>query len=62
MAQLADGCGIGRGDRIALYARNHPESFITLLAASRVGALMVPLNWRLSKPSLPGRSRIVRRR
>ena len=44
--------GIGRGDRIALYARNHPESFITLLAASRVGALMVPLNWRLSKAEL----------
>ena len=44
--------GIGRGDRVALYARNHPESFVTLLAASRVGALMVPLNWRLSEAEL----------
>jgi len=44
--------GIGRGDRIALYARNHPDSFITLLAASRIGAMMVPLNWRLSEAEL----------
>ena len=44
--------GIAAGDRVALYARNHPESFITLLAASRIGALMMPLNWRLSAAAL----------
>ena len=52
MAGWLTAAGIGRGDRIALYARNHPESFITLLAASRIGALMVPLNWRLSEAEL----------
>ena len=44
--------GITAGDRVALYARNHPDSFITLLAVSRLGALMVPLNWRLSPAEL----------
>ena len=44
--------GIAAGDRIAIYARNHPESFITLFAASRIGAMMVPLNWRLSEEEL----------
>ena len=44
--------GIAAGDRIAVYARNHPESFITLFAASRIGAMMVPLNWRLSEEEL----------
>ena len=44
--------GIGAGDRVALYARNHPDSFVTLLAVSRLGAMMVPLNWRLSAAEL----------
>ena len=44
--------GIAAGDRIAIYARNHPESFITLFAASRIGAMMMPLNWRLSEEEL----------
>lgn len=44
--------GISSGERIAIYARNHPESFITLFAASRIGAVMVPLNWRLSEEEL----------
>ena len=44
--------GVTPGDRVALYARNHPESFITLLATSRIGALMLPLNWRLSEAEL----------
>ena len=44
--------GIAAGDRVALYARNHPDSFITLLAVSRLGAMMVPLNWRLSEAEL----------
>ena len=46
------GPGPAGGDRIAVYASNHPESFITLLAASRIGAILVPLNWRLSAAEL----------
>lgn len=40
------------GDRFAVYSMNHPESFILLLAAARIGAVMVPLNWRLSVAEL----------
>jgi len=52
MAGWLHAAGITGGDRVALYARNHPESFITLLAASRIGAIMMPLNWRLSEAEL----------
>ena len=52
MAGWLTAVGIGRGERVAIYACNHPESFVTLLAVSRIGALMVPLNWRLSEAEL----------
>jgi fatty-acyl-CoA synthase len=39
--------GVGRGDRVAILAYNCPEILVLLLAAARLGALMVPLNWRL---------------
>ena len=41
-----------RGDRFACYSMNHPEYFVLLLAASRIGVIMVPLNWRLSAAEL----------
>lgn len=37
-----------KGDRIAILALNHPEFFILLGAAARLGAIVVPINWRLS--------------
>lgn len=40
------------GDRFAVYSMNHSESFVLLLAAARIGAVMVPLNWRLSSAEL----------
>ncbi len=42
------GLGVGRGDRVAILAYNCPEMLVLLLAAARLGALMVPLNWRLT--------------
>ncbi len=41
-----------RGDRFACCSMNHPEYFVLLLAASRIGVIMVPLNWRLSATEL----------
>ena len=52
MAGWLAASGVGSGDRVAIYARNHPESFILLFAVSRIGAMMVPLNWRLSEEEL----------
>lgn len=42
------GIGIARGDRVAFLGYNHPEMLVLLFAASRLGALLVPLNWRLT--------------
>ena len=41
--------GIHRGDRVAWYGLNHPEVFILLFACARLGAIFVPLNWRLAE-------------
>jgi fatty-acyl-CoA synthase len=40
--------GIGRGDRIAVLAANHPDTLVLLYACARLGAMLVPLNWRLA--------------
>jgi fatty-acyl-CoA synthase len=42
--------GVGRGDRIAILAANHPDYLVLLYACARLGALLVPLNWRLALP------------
>lgn len=44
--------GIGRGDRVALLAPNGVHNFDLQTACGRVGAILVPLNWRLSVPEL----------
>src|SRR5437660_3047910 len=42
--------GIARGDRVAILAANHPDYLVLLYACARLGALLVPLNWRLAVP------------
>jgi fatty-acyl-CoA synthase len=40
--------GVKRGDRIALLSPNHISYFDILFACGKIGAIFVPLNWRLS--------------
>ncbi|MGE3599545.1 MAG: long-chain fatty acid--CoA ligase [Dehalococcoidia bacterium] len=40
--------GVGRGDRIAYMGSNHPMFIIALFASARLGAIFVPLNFRLT--------------
>ncbi len=40
--------GIVAGDRVALLATNHPDYLALLFACARLGAILVPLNWRLA--------------
>ena len=40
--------GVGRGDRVAILAANHPDYLVTLYACARLGAMLVTLNWRLA--------------
>src|SRR6202162_4377423 len=42
--------GVGRGDRVAILAANHPDYLALLYACARLGAMLVPLNWRLAVP------------
>jgi fatty-acyl-CoA synthase len=47
---LKSGLAIGRGDRVAFLGYNSPEYLALLFACARLGALLVPLNWRLAAP------------
>jgi fatty-acyl-CoA synthase len=40
--------GIAEGDRIAILSLNRPEYLVLLYACARLGAMLVPLNWRLA--------------
>lgn len=42
--------GVGRGDRVAFLGHNHPAQIELLFACARLGAVQVPLNWRLAPP------------
>ncbi len=42
--------GVGRGDRVVFLGYNHPDLLALLFACARLGAVLVPLNWRLAPP------------
>lgn len=44
--------GATAGDRVAVLASNRTEYIPLLAAANRIGAMLVPLNWRLAAPEL----------
>ena len=46
-AYLVDQYKIKKGDRIAIYSKNKSEHVILFLACIKIGALLVPLNFRL---------------
>jgi acyl-CoA synthetase (AMP-forming)/AMP-acid ligase II len=41
--------GFARGDRIAVLALDSHRSIETILAAMKIGATSMPLNWRLTR-------------
>ncbi|HET6954603.1 MAG TPA: long-chain fatty acid--CoA ligase [Acidimicrobiales bacterium] len=54
-AALAGGLherGIGRGDIVGLLSYNCPEFLETLFAANYLGAIAMPINWRLAAPEV----------
>jgi len=44
--------GIGRGDRVAVIARNSLAQFELLFGCAKLGAILLPINWRLSAPEI----------
>jgi long-chain acyl-CoA synthetase len=52
LAQALLAAGAGPGSRIAHLDRSAPEIVELLFATSKIGAVTVPLNWRLAVPEL----------
>jgi acyl-CoA synthetase (AMP-forming)/AMP-acid ligase II len=48
LAQRLQRLGCGKGDRIGVMGKNSLEFFLLFGAAAALGAIMVPVNWRLS--------------
>ena len=46
--EASRGLEVAKGDRIAWLGYNHPDLLVLLFAAARRGAMLVPLNWRLT--------------
>src|SRR6476659_2273718 len=40
--------GVSRGDRVAILSLNRPDYLVLLYACAQLGAMLVPLNWRLA--------------
>lgn len=52
MAAMLVGQGVGRGDRVAWLGANDASQLALLFACARIGAVQVPLNWRLAPDEL----------
>ncbi len=44
--------GVGAGDRVGILAEGDPRFFEVMFACMRIGAVMVPFNWRLAVPEI----------
>ena len=44
--------GVGRGDVVGLLSYNCPEFLETIFAANYLGAVAMPINWRLAAPEV----------
>ena len=49
---LYERCGVSKGDRIALMMHNCSDMVELIFAAWRIGAICVPMNWRLAVPEI----------
>lgn len=52
LAGVFAGLGVGEGDRVLLLAEGDTRTFEVQFACMRLGAIMVPLNWRLALAEL----------
>lgn len=52
LAHALRGLGVGKGDRVAYLGPNHPAFLETFFATGTIGAVFVPLSFRLAVPEL----------
>src|SRR6185436_15895415 len=53
-AALMAARGVGGGDLVAALTRNRIEFFEILFGCAKLGAVLVPLNWRMPPAELDG--------
>ena len=51
-AQGLRALGIGKGERVACLTKHTAECVVLVLAACKVGAVCMPVNWRLAPPEI----------
>ena len=49
---MRDRLGVGRGDRVAVLSHNDSDVFEVQFACQRLGAIFLPINWRLATPEI----------
>jgi acyl-CoA synthetase (AMP-forming)/AMP-acid ligase II len=52
VAQGLKSLGIGAGDRVACLTKQTVECAVLVLAANKIGAVCMPVNWRLAPPEI----------
>ena len=52
VANALTAAGVGRGQRVAVLDKNSPAFFELVFGCSKIGAVLVGLNWRLSGPEI----------
>src|SRR5690349_13211836 len=51
-AQAFSAAGVGYGDRVAFIEKNGAEFFEVVCGLAKLGAVGVPVNWRLAAPEM----------
>lgn len=51
-AHLSRSCGVNKGDRVAMLAMNSTDVMEVHSACAKIGAIFLPLNWRLAAPEI----------
>jgi fatty-acyl-CoA synthase len=52
LAHVMKDLGVGHGDRVALLALNDPEYYDLYFGLGKIGAILVPINYRLAGPEI----------
>jgi fatty-acyl-CoA synthase len=52
LANTMKNLGVGYGDRVALLALNEPEYYDMYFGLGKIGAILVPINYRLAGPEI----------
>ena len=52
IAEALAAMGVKKGDRVACLTKHHPQCLLLVLASCKIGAVCMPVNWRLAGPEI----------